>query len=86
MAIELRMSPKKWIALFCIAILSGASACVDRSGQHESSEASLKPDFRLSASQTHSKFSRSIEPAISVPSGSVVEVFTHEATGGQFDH
>jgi acetamidase/formamidase len=45
----------------------------------------LEPDFSLSASQTHSKFSRSIEPAISVPSGSVVEAFTHEATGGQFD-
>ena len=85
MAIDLRISPKKWIALFCITTLSGASACVDRSGQHQGGKTSLKPDFGLSASQTHSKFSRSIEPAISVPSGSVVEVFTHEATGGQFN-
>ena len=83
--IELRISPKIWIALFYITIFSGASACADRSGQYESGKASLKPDFRLSASQTHSKFSRSIEPAIFVPSGSVVEVFTHEATGGQFN-
>ena len=82
---ELRISPKKWIAPFFIAVLSGASACTDRIGQFESGNTSLKPDFELSASQTHSKFSRSIEAAISVPSGSIVEVFTHEATGGQFD-
>ena len=85
MAIEIQKPLKKRIALVLIATLLSASACVDQSSQHENSEASLKPDFRLSASQTHSKFSRSIEPAVSVPSGSVVEVFTHEATGGQFD-
>lgn len=45
----------------------------------------LKPDFVLTKDQTHSKFSRAIEPAIRVPSGSVIEAFTHEATGGQFE-
>jgi len=35
--------------------------------------------------QTHNKFSRRIEPALHAPSGSVIETFTHEATGGQFD-
>lgn len=44
----------------------------------------LKPDFVLTKDQTHSKFSRKIEPAVRVPSGSVIEAFTHEATGGQF--
>ncbi len=43
-----------------------------------------EPDFVLTADQTHDKFSRSIPPAIRVPSGSVIEVSTHEATGGQF--
>ena len=85
MAIELPKSPKKWISPVLIATLLGATACDEQRGQDEGIETSLSPDFRLSASQTHSKFSRSIEPAISVPSGSVVEVFTHEATGGQFD-
>ena len=85
MAIEIKKPRKKWIALVLIATLLSASACVEQNSQHENSEASLKPDFRLSASQTHSKFSRSIKPVVSVPSGSVVEVFTHEATGGQFD-
>lgn len=72
-------------ALVLVAICLGASACNDDRGQHEGRDALVEPDFSLSASQTHSKFSRSIEPAVSVPSGSVVEVFTHEATGGQFD-
>ena len=85
MAIELPKSPRKWILSVLIATLSGAAACNGQRGQDEGIETSLNPDFRLSASQTHSKFSRSIEPAISVPSGSIVEVFTHEATGGQFD-
>lgn len=48
------------------------------------SEAVPEPDFVITADQTHSKFSRLIPPAITVPSGSVVEAFTHEATGGQF--
>ncbi len=72
-------------ALVLSAICLGASACTDDRGQHEGRDALVEPDFSLSASQTHSKFSRSIEPAVSVPSGSVVEAFTHEATGGQFD-
>jgi acetamidase/formamidase len=40
-------------------------------------------DFVLDRSKTHTKFSSTIPPAISVPSGSVIEAYTHEATGGQ---
>jgi len=43
------------------------------------------PDFVLTRDQTHTKFSRLIEPAIRVPSGSVIEAFTHECTGGQLN-
>jgi acetamidase/formamidase len=85
MSIEILKPPKNGYALILIVLSLGTSACVDQSDQHETSKLSAKPDFKLSASQTHSKFSRSIEPAITVPSGTVVEVFTHEATGGQFD-
>ncbi len=42
-----------------------------------------EPDFLIGTDQTHNKFSRAIPPAITVPSGSVIEAFTHEATGGQ---
>ncbi|MGI9547778.1 MAG: acetamidase/formamidase family protein [Flavobacteriaceae bacterium] len=44
-----------------------------------------EPDFVLTADQTHNKFSSAIPPAIRVPDGSVIEAFTHEATGGQFN-
>jgi len=43
------------------------------------------PDFVLTAEQTHDKFSRTIPPAISTPSGSVIEVFTREAGGGHLN-
>jgi len=41
--------------------------------------------FTLSRDHIHSRFSSTIPPALRVPSGAVVEVFTHEATGGQLD-
>jgi len=70
----------------CLVVSSlVASACVDNSDPNESGKFSGTPDFTLSASQTHNKFSRNIKPAIEVPSGSIVEVFTHEATGGQLN-
>ncbi len=43
------------------------------------------PEYQLSADQTHNKFSRSIPPALRVPSGAVIEVHTEEATDGQFE-
>jgi acetamidase/formamidase len=42
-------------------------------------------DFTVETDRTHSRFSRTIEPVLRVPSGIVLEVFTHEATGGQFE-
>ena len=41
------------------------------------------PEFSLSAEQTHNKFSAAIEPAIRVPDGAVVEVYTEEASDDQ---
>jgi len=41
------------------------------------------PDYRLSADDTHNRFSATIEPVLRVPSGAVIEVFTKEATDGQ---
>ncbi len=42
-----------------------------------------EPAYSLSAENTHARWSRTIPPALTVPSGAVVEVFTQEATGGQ---
>ncbi|MFQ5350083.1 MAG: acetamidase/formamidase family protein [Thermoanaerobaculia bacterium] len=47
--------------------------------------AAVEVDFRLGSEQTHNKFSRSIPPNLRVPSGSVVELWTKEATDGQLD-
>lgn len=44
-----------------------------------------EPDFTLTADQTHNKFSRTITPAITVPSGSVIEVYTQEVTDNQLN-
>lgn len=41
------------------------------------------PDFVLTAEHTHNRFSSTIPPAITVPSGAIVEVYTKEATDGQ---
>ena len=72
-------------AILVIAISLAVTACSNRGEENTTSRSSPKPDFSLSNTHTHNKFSRSIEPAVRVPSGSIVETFTHEATGGQFD-
>lgn len=41
------------------------------------------PQYSLDSSQTHNRFSSTIPPAITVPSGAVVELYTEEATDGQ---
>lgn len=41
------------------------------------------PDFVLTADQTHNKFSSAIPAVVRVPSGSVIEAFTEEASDGQ---
>jgi len=40
-------------------------------------------DYNLTAEQTHNKFSSAIPPVIKVPSGSVIDVYTQEASAGQ---
>ncbi|MDX1672157.1 MAG: acetamidase/formamidase family protein [Balneolaceae bacterium] len=44
-----------------------------------------EPDYSLSADQTHNRWSSQIEPVLRVPSGSVVEVFTEEASDRQLN-
>ncbi|MEE8524797.1 MAG: acetamidase/formamidase family protein, partial [Thermoanaerobaculia bacterium] len=45
--------------------------------------AAVEPQFFLGTEATHSRFSRTIAPVLTVPSGSVVEVTTEEASDGQ---
>ncbi len=48
-----------------------------------SNDAVPEAQFTLPADNTHARWSRTIPPVLTVPSGAVVEVFTQEATGGQ---
>jgi acetamidase/formamidase len=60
-----------------------AAGCGVKAPEETATTAPPKPDFVLTRDQTHDKFSRLIQPAVRVPSGSIIEAFTHEATGGQ---
>ncbi len=60
------------------------NGCIEASIDSPAKQPAIKPDFTLTDDQIHSKFSRLIEPVATVPSGSIIEAFTHEATGGQF--
>lgn len=71
------------VASACLLVL--LVGCGAETPEETVGSPALSPDFVLTKDQTHTKFSRLIEPAVRVPSGSVIEVFTHEATGGQFE-
>lgn len=53
-------------------------------GATPASSDAVEPQFSIPAEKTHNKFSRTIPPVLRVPSGAVVEVFTKEASDGQF--
>ncbi|MCZ6693209.1 MAG: acetamidase/formamidase family protein [Bacteroidetes bacterium] len=61
--------------------------CADQNIEQEQKEPKTneipKPQYTLTADQTHNKFSRSIPPVVKVPSGSVIEAYTKEATDEQ---
>ncbi|GAB5523953.1 MAG: acetamidase/formamidase family protein [Roseivirga sp.] len=42
-----------------------------------------EPQYTLTTEQTHNKFSSTIAPVLTVPSGAIIEAFTEEATDGQ---
>ncbi len=48
-----------------------------------SSESKIEPDYFLTADQKHNKWSSAIEPVLTVPSGSVIQAETSEASDGQ---
>jgi len=62
-----------------------AAGCAHATDTTNSRRPHIKPDFVLRDDQTHNKFSRRIKPVLRVPSGSIIEAFAHEATGGQFN-
>lgn len=72
------------IPVLFFALLAACGAPPE-AGDAPSSPAVPEAQFTLEAANTHARFSATIPPALTVPSGAVVEVFTKEATDGQLD-
>lgn len=69
----------------CVVLLFLVGGCQLGTSGLQQKVVMEQPQFSIPKTATHTKFSRKLEPVARVPSGSVVEVFTHEATGGQFE-
>ncbi len=68
-----------------VVLLFLVGGCQSVSPESQQNMTLEEPQFSIPNTATHTTFSRAARPVASVPSGSVVEVFTHEATGGQFE-
>jgi acetamidase/formamidase len=76
---------RKEVRLVVVVAVLCAAGCSRSTETTTSKKPPVRADFVLRDDQTHNKFSRAIRPALRVPSGSIVEAFAHEATGGQFN-
>ena len=76
--------PKINILAFLIIFCACQSAPVDQPAEQVAETQEVTPEYFLDTENTHNKFSRSIPPTLTVPSGAVVEVYTKEASDGQF--
>jgi acetamidase/formamidase len=74
-----------FVALSCNASPSTDGPAEGATELHADAAASVEPEFSLGAENTHARFSAAVPPALTVPSGAVVEVFTKEATDGQLE-
>ncbi|MBO6576926.1 MAG: acetamidase/formamidase family protein [Rhodothermales bacterium] len=68
---------------FLPLLLIAACAAPEPPATAEADRVVPEPQYSLTADQTHNKFSSAIEPVLRVPSGSVIEAFTEEASDGQ---
>lgn len=73
---KINFQPIKIVSL--LSLSACLFACVSQNVQKEKKVP--VPQFKIEPNQKHYKFSRAIKPAITVPSGSVIEAFTEEAS------
>ncbi|WP_422360780.1 acetamidase/formamidase family protein [Reichenbachiella sp.] len=52
---------------------------------HNNTKPEVVPQYTLPSTHKHNKWSRTIAPVLSVPSGAIVEAFTEEATDAQLN-
>ena len=67
--------------IFTLIVFALFSLCLTNSTY----SSTPKPQYRLTADQTHNKFSRNEKPVLRVKSGAVIEVFTEETTDQQLN-
>ena len=80
------MSVKMGFRVVFVVVVFGLGACqapAPPAAPSAPEPATIEPDYTLTSDNTHSRFSRTIPPVLTVPSGAVVELFTKEATDGQ---
>jgi len=76
--------------LTLLFILVFAAACTATTGNESQDQEDVQastipePDFTITTDQTHNKFSSAIPPILTVPSGSVIEASTKDASDNQF--
>ena len=70
-----------WLAT--LVLFAGCGQATDQAPAPETVVPEVQ--FVLGTESTHNKFSRTIAPVLRVPPGSVIEVWTREATDGQLD-
>ncbi|MEE8586326.1 MAG: acetamidase/formamidase family protein [Acidobacteriota bacterium] len=79
------MTPIRFFAVPILLLLSCSSPPPAAEQESEPEPQTPTPQYTLTAENTHNKFSAAIPPALRVPSGAVVEVFTKEASDGQLN-
>ncbi len=66
-------------------LLFATTGCVEVETEKKSATQIPEVDFELTSDQTHSRWSSTIEPVLTVPSGSVIKVGTEEASDQQLN-
>lgn len=74
---------KQALFLLSALIVLSISGCVQQVEEDEPAE--IEYDFEISDTETHARWSSTIEPVLTVPSGSVIKVATQEASANQLD-
>lgn len=74
---------KQALFLLSALIVLSISGCVQQVEEDEPAE--IEYDFEISDAETHARWSSTIEPVLTVPSGSVIKVATQEASANQLD-
>lgn len=75
------------VPLFILSalLLATTTGCVEVNDEKKSAAQIPEVDFELTSEQTHNRWSSTIEPVLTVPSGSVIKVGTEEASDQQLD-